>query len=175
MYGKSDRPDFQGLEGGDDHGVEILFFWDETKKMTGTVINLACPSQVVEGQRFVSADFWRPVREQLKSLLGEDLYVYAMVSAAGDQSPRDLVRRGRNEPIMRDTAGQQEMARRIVNAVRYAYERTNRSVSERFRHTRRIVCQEEVTDEEAPWRAAKSRGSQSCPRRGVPAKRVITA
>jgi len=168
MYGKSDRPDFQGLEGGDDHGVEILFFWDETKKMTGTVINLACPSQVVEGRLFVSADFWGPVREQLKSLLGEDLYVYAMVSAAGDQSPRDLVRRGRNEPSMRDTAGQQEMARRIVNAVRYAYD-TNQTeaVSDpEFRHhTEELVLPaRKVTDEEAAMACSEiARVSQSGP------------
>src|SRR4051812_15201998 len=28
MYGPTDRPDFRGIEGPEDHGVEVLFFWD---------------------------------------------------------------------------------------------------------------------------------------------------
>jgi hypothetical protein len=153
MYGKSARPDFAGLEGGNDHGVEILFFWDDRKNLTGTLVNVACPSQVVEGQCYVSADFWGPAREMLKEIYGKNLFVYAMTSAAGDQSPRDLVRRGRNEPNMRDIPGQQEMARRIVNAVRYAYE-TNQTepVSEPIvRHHAEILelPARKVTDEEA--------------------------
>ncbi len=136
MYGKSDRPDFQGLEGDNDHGLEILFFYDDEQTMTGTLINVACPSQVVEGQYFVSADFWGPAREQLKALYGEQVYVYAMLSAAGDQSPRDLVRRGRNEPSMREIPGLQEMARRLVNAVQIAHDTTKTPPVEdlEFRH-----------------------------------------
>jgi hypothetical protein len=130
MYGGSSRPDFIGVEGGNDHGIEILFLWDDEQNLTGTVINVACPSQVVESKRFVSADFWGPVREELRKLHSEDLYVYAMTGAAGDQSPRDLVRRSRNEPDMRDVPGQQEMARRIVNAVQYAYGAQTQPVSD---------------------------------------------
>ncbi len=168
MYGKSDQPDFLGLEGGHDHGVELLFFYDAHENLTGTLINVACPSQVVEGQRFVSADFWGPAREQLKAIYGENLYVYAMTSAAGDQSPRDLVRRGRNEPNMREIPGQQEMARRIVNAVCDAYQtsRTEPVSDPVFRHhaeelalPARIV----TGDEAAMARAELARVSQAEP------------
>ncbi len=120
MYGKTNDPKFRGLESGNDHSVELLCFRDGQQKLTGIAINVACPSQVVEGKLFVSADFWAPVREELKKLHSAELFVYPMLSAAGDQSPRDLVRRGRCEPDMRDEPGMREMGRRIVNAVQDA-------------------------------------------------------
>jgi hypothetical protein len=120
MYGKTNDPKFRGLESGNDHGVELLCFRDSQMKLTGIAINLACPSQVVEGKYFVSADFWAPVREELRKLHSTDLFGYPMLSAAGDQWPRDLARRGRGEPDMRDEPGMREMGRRIVNAVQDA-------------------------------------------------------
>jgi len=126
MYGTSDTEHFMGVEGTNDHGVEILFTWDAAGEMTGVMINLACPSQVVEGQYYVSADFWAAVRDNLREIFSGNPFVYPMVSAAGDQSPRDLVRRGRGEVNMRDDTGLEEMGRRISNAVEYAY-RTARS------------------------------------------------
>jgi len=126
MYGTSDTEHFVGVEGTNDHGVELLFTWDTVGKLTGIIVNLACPSQVVEGQYYVSADFWAAVRANLCAMFSEDLYVYPMTAAAGDQSPRDLVRRGRGEANMRDETGLEEMGRRISNAVEYAY-RTARS------------------------------------------------
>jgi hypothetical protein len=136
LYGKSDRPDFVGLEGGQDHGLELLFFWDPQEQLSGMVINIACPSQVVEGQLYVCSDFWGPVREELKARYGDQVSVYPMISAAGDQSPRDLVRRGRGEPDMRSEPGMREMAMRIVNGVTYALETAQSAKSKIpvFRH-----------------------------------------
>ncbi len=136
MYGKSDRADFVGLEGGHDHGLELLFLWDGQDRMTGVVINIACPSQVVEGQRYLSADYWGPVREHIQRIYGEQVSVYPMISAAGDQSPRDLTRRGRGEPDMRAEAGMREMARRIVNGVQYAHDtaQSPKTLNPVFRH-----------------------------------------
>lgn len=130
MYGKSDQPGFIGLEGGCDHGLELLFFWDKQKTLTGVVINIACPSQVVEGQQYLSADFWGPVREDIQREFGDHVFMYPMISAAGDQSPRDLVRRGRNEPNMHSEPGMREMGRRIINGVKYAYETAQSKVNE---------------------------------------------
>ena len=81
------------------------------------VVCVACPAQVVENQYYVSADFWAAARTQLRKKFHENLFVYPMTAAAGDQSPRDLVRRGRGEPNMRDESGLEEMGRRIANAV----------------------------------------------------------
>jgi len=33
MYGKTDRPEFRGIEGYEDHGIDVLCFWD-AEKMT---------------------------------------------------------------------------------------------------------------------------------------------
>ncbi|MFP4502152.1 MAG: hypothetical protein ACLFTT_14215 [Candidatus Hydrogenedentota bacterium] len=117
MYGNSNQPDFRGLEGGCDHGVELLYLWDAEGGLTGIVINVACPSQVVEGQLYVSADFWGALRKLVAERYGEGVHVYPMTGAAGDQSPRDLVRRGRGEPDMRKEEGMNEMARRIMHAI----------------------------------------------------------
>lgn len=160
MYGKTDRPDYIGPESGYDHGIEILFLWDEQAKPTGAVINLACPSQVVEGQLYVSADFWGPVRTMLKQRYGDSFVVYPMTSAAGDQSPRDLVRRGRNEPDMRSEPGMIEMASRIVRAVEGGYESARREQASDpvFRHhvEQLDLPARRVTDEEgAAARAEK--------------------
>ena len=119
MYGKTDAEHFLNVEGGHDHGVEMLFCWDEEGRHTGVVLNVACPSQVVESKLFVSADFWSSARKRLRSRYSEDLYVLPLTGAAGDQSPRDLVRRGRGEPDMHGEAGLEELGKRIADAVDY--------------------------------------------------------
>ena len=75
----------------------------------------------METQSYVSADFWAAARTELRKKFHENLFVYPMAGAAGDQSPRDLVRRGRGEPDMRDESGLEEMGRRIANAVEDAF------------------------------------------------------
>ncbi|NQT89022.1 hypothetical protein HQ560_19795 [bacterium] len=119
MYGKTDTPDLRSLEGYEDHGVDMLFFWDKSKALTAVAINVACPSQEVEGRRTVNADFWHDVREQLRAKYGNALNVVAWCAPAGDQSPH-LMYYKRAEERMRTLRGltrTQELARRIVAAV----------------------------------------------------------
>jgi len=119
MYGKTNRPDFSGIEGYEDHGLEMLFFWSEDKKLTGIVINVACPAQETEGLSEISADFWHDVRAQLHESVSEDLFVLPQCAAAGDLSPH-LVWRKRAEEVMRKRKGlsnRADIARRIVEAV----------------------------------------------------------
>jgi len=124
MYGQTDRPDFRGIEGSEDQGVEVLFFWDLDGKLLATAVNVACPSQEVEGRSAVNADFWHEVRESLRAKHGKDLLVLAWTGAAGDQSPH-LMYRKRAEERMRELRGLtrlQELARRIVSAWDEAHE-----------------------------------------------------
>ena len=124
MYGPTDRPDFRGIEGSEDQGVEVLFFWDREGKLIVTAVNVACPSQEVEGGSAVNADFWHDVRESLRSRHGKDLLVLGWTGAAGDQSPH-LMYRKRAEERMRALRGLtrlQELSRRIVSAWDEAYE-----------------------------------------------------
>jgi hypothetical protein len=130
MYGHTDQPGFRHLEGEEDHGVEVLFFWDRDRRLVATAINVACPSQEVENRSAVNADFWHEVREQLRARHGNDLLVLAWTGAAGDQSPH-LMYRQRAEERMRALRGLtrlQELARRVVLAWDEAYEGARREI-----------------------------------------------
>jgi hypothetical protein len=119
MYGKTNRPDFANLEGTEDHGVEMLFFWDQDKAPTGIVVNIACTAQETEGISEVSADFWHEVRLEIRRRLARDIFILPQCAAAGDNSPH-LLFRTRAEEIMRQRRGlssRQEIARRIASAV----------------------------------------------------------
>lgn len=124
MYGPTDRPDFRGIEGPEDQGVEVLFFWDGTGRLTATAVNVACPSQEVEGNSSIDADFWHEVRESLRAKYGKDLLVLAWTGAAGDQSPHLMYRKKAEERMrtLRKLNRLQELARRIVRAWEEAYE-----------------------------------------------------
>lgn len=92
MWGDANTATFTELEGGNDSGIELMFFYDANDKLTGVVVNVACPSQVVEHRSFISADYWGKVKILLREKYGEDLKVLGLCSPAGDQCPRDLIR-----------------------------------------------------------------------------------
>jgi hypothetical protein len=75
------RPDFSHVEGYEDHAVEMLFFWDADQKLTGMLLNVACPSQV--GRKAISADFWHPLRQGIEAKYGPNIHVFAQCAAAG--------------------------------------------------------------------------------------------
>ncbi len=119
MYGKTDRPDLSHVEGYEDHSVGLLFTYDADKKLTGVMINIACPAQVSEGGTVITADFWHETREELRKRLGESLYVMPQIAAAGDQSPHILVNKRAEERMQRLTGRnrRQQIAVRIADAV----------------------------------------------------------
>lgn len=92
MYGCTSRDDFLGIEGGEDSTVEMLFTYDAERQPSGAVVNIACPAQVMEATYAVSSDFTGQLRTLLKKRFGKDFQTLCQISAAGDQSPRDLVR-----------------------------------------------------------------------------------
>jgi hypothetical protein len=123
MYGSTNQPEFRGLEGPEDQGVEVLFFWDRNGQLIATAINVAAPAQEVEGRSAVNADFWHEIRQLLRARHGPDLLVLGWIGAAGDQSPRPMFRRAAEERMrqLRDLSRLQEIARRIVHAWEEAY------------------------------------------------------
>ncbi len=124
MYGPTNTAAFRGIEGYEDHGVEVLFFWDQDNKLIATAVNVACPAQEVESRKAVNADYWHEVRIQLRKQYGDDVKVLGWIGAAGDQSPH-LRYRKQAEDRMREAGKRtrmQEIARRIVRAVNDAYE-----------------------------------------------------
>lgn len=119
MYGNTNREDFSNIEGYEDHGVEMLFFWDGGEKLTGIIVNIACTAQETENLNEISADFWHDVRVEIRKRLSKEIFIFPQCAAAGDMSPHLLFRSGAEE-IMRKRRGlsrRQEIARRIVDAV----------------------------------------------------------
>ncbi len=123
MYGRTNSDDFRGIEGYEDHGVEVLFFAHEDGKLFATAINVACPSQEVESKSEVDADFWHPVRESLQKKYGKDLLVLGWTGASGDQSPHLMYRKAAEERMrkLRGLTRLEEIARRVVGAWEEAY------------------------------------------------------
>jgi hypothetical protein len=90
MYGETNISDFRMIEGYEDQSINSLFFWDGKKELIAVCINVASPAQVVETRSSVHADYWHPVRAQLRKEFGKDLCVVAWIGAAGDQTPRPM-------------------------------------------------------------------------------------
>ncbi len=119
MYGQTQQDSFSHIEGYEDHGVEMLFFWGKDRKLTGIVINLACPSQETEGLSVISADFWHDTRKEIRKRFTNNMHILAQCSPAGDISPHRMFRK-QAEDAMRERRGlswRQEIARRIADAV----------------------------------------------------------
>jgi hypothetical protein len=148
MYGKTNRDDFDCIEGYEDHSLDILFTWDNKKDLTGIIINIACPSQVTEGLDQISADYWHEVRVELRKKYGEQLFVLPQCSAAGDQSPHFLLY-AREEEVMRrrkSVSEREEIAHRIANAVDSEYHLADKEIQTQ------VTFQHVVRDLDVPAR-----------------------
>ena len=136
MWGDANTAVFEALEGGSDSGIELMYVFDAGGRLTGIVANLACPAQCVQHRLFVSPDFWGETKKLLREYFGEDLFLLALCSAAGDQCPVDLVRwvepesdvhdpnlkrnnppKRKADPSMFDLAGMRKAGKRIAREI----------------------------------------------------------
>lgn len=126
MYGQTSRDDFSHMEGFEDHGVDALFVYNKSKKLTGMILNIPCPSQCSEHDLYVTADYWHDTRLELKKRFGKKLFILAQCGAAGDQSPHIQVCRAADTRMMKlkglnvddyHMARRAEIAKRIADAV----------------------------------------------------------
>jgi hypothetical protein len=124
MYGATNVPEFRGIEGYEDHNLNVLFFWDLKDQLVATAVNVPCPSQEVEGLKVVHADFWDPVRRQLRERHGKDLHILAWTGAGGDQVPRPMYDKAADERMrrLRGLTRLEEVARRVVRGWEEAYQ-----------------------------------------------------
>ena len=90
MYGNTRKPAFSHYEAGADHTLNVMFTVDRSKKLTGMIINVPCPSQISEHFTKLSADYWNEVREAVAAEFGADVFVLPQCAAAGDLAPRIL-------------------------------------------------------------------------------------
>ena len=119
MYANTNRPSFSHVEGYEDHSLHVLATYDGERRLTGLVLNVACPSQVSESIYRISADFWHDARVELRERLGEDLFVLPQTAASGDQSPHVLVDKRAEARMQRITgrSRRQQIATRIADGV----------------------------------------------------------
>jgi len=131
MYGNTNDRAFSHIEGVSDHSVDVLFFWRDDRQLEGLAINVYCPAQEVESQRYLSADFWYDARKLLRERFGAELYVLPLTGAGGDQSPH-LLWNKKAEAAMRkrrNLSSREGIARRIVRAVEAAFDVARNDVS----------------------------------------------
>ncbi len=136
MWGDANTAVFTELEGGNDSGIELLYFFDCNGKLTGVVANLACPAQCVQHRHFISPDFWGEAKMLLRKHFGEDIFLLPLCSAAGDQCPVDLIRwvepesdvndpnltrnnppKRKADPSMFDISGMKKAGKRVANEI----------------------------------------------------------
>lgn len=119
MYGATDIPEFRGIEGGEDHGIEMVFFYDAAGKPLAAGVNVACPSQEVEGRSTMNADFWHDVREQVRGGPAKDLLLLGWPGACGDISPHRMYRKAAEDRMLklRGLTYTQEIGRRMAREV----------------------------------------------------------
>ncbi len=118
MYGATNTPQFDHIEGYEDHSVDVLCFYNAQRRLKAVAIALACPSQSVSGT-VLSADFWHDARELLRERHGKELCVLGFCAPAGDQAPNRLYRKEaeRRMDELRGLTQCQELGRRIAGAV----------------------------------------------------------
>lgn len=159
MWGDVNNANFVALEGGNDSGIELIYVFNKSKKLTGIVANIACPSQILEHRSFISSDYWGKAKEYLRKEFGDDIFLLAMGGAGGDQCPRDLVRwvqpespindpnikrpyviEHRADPSMFDISGCRLAGKRIANEIISVYEEiTELKTKAEFEHKAMII------------------------------------
>jgi hypothetical protein len=138
MYGRTNRPDFECVEGYEDHSFDAIFAWDAKGKLRGLLLDIPCPSQVDEGLEVISADYWHEVRLELKKRLGQDLTIVPLCGAGGDISPHFLLYAQQEAEMRkrRDVTERQEIAIRVADGVERALDCTPQPKKEAaFAHT----------------------------------------
>ena len=103
------------LKKGPDHSIDLLFFWRE-EDLDGVAITVYCPSQEVEGQRYLSADFWYDTRKLLRERFHAELHVLSLCGASGDQSPHVMWNKNaeRSRLLRAGRSSREEVAQRIA-------------------------------------------------------------
>lgn len=139
MYGNANKPEFQNIEGYEDHDINSLYFWDSKGKLVAMSIEVACPAQEFEHLYKVNADYWHPVREALKKRFGADLAVLGWIGASGDQSPHPIYRKASDARMLK-LAGKTRMddiAERVTRAAVSTFElvKNEKQGDIVFRHT----------------------------------------
>ena len=157
LYGDTQDPGFSHTEGASDDSLDTLFFW-RGGKLIGMVLTLYCPSQSMEGELYLSADFWHDARLALREKFSANLFVLPLTGASGDQSPHIQVGKAAEQGMLkrRQLEYRQEIGRRLVQSVS--------DVTELARKTARpeVIMQHRVEDVNLPvWKVSEQRFAEA--------------
>lgn len=110
---------FRHIEGNEDHRVQVLATYDTEGALTGLVVNVPCPSQDIEEEWSISADYWCETRRELRRRFGERLFILPQCSAAGELVPRPLLEKQAYQRMLRlkNRSSRAELARRLADAL----------------------------------------------------------
>ncbi|MCG3147116.1 MAG: hypothetical protein PCFJNLEI_00553 [Verrucomicrobiae bacterium] len=168
LYGATNRPDFRAIEGGEDHGLELLYFWNRDRQPLAAAVNIECPSQELEHNVKINADFWHDVRQSWR-----DGLVLGWPAACGDITSHRLYRKAAEDRMLqlRGLTYTGEISRRIVREVRDVAELTRREIhtSLTFTHlvadiplpVRMVTTQEVAAARQAIEALQQKKGDQS--------------
>lgn len=179
MYGSTNTYNFERLEGPSDDSVEMLYVYDQSRELKGLFLNVCCPAQTVENKLFASADYVGAFRRRLAEKLGRPVPAVVIIGAAGDLSPRDLVRSrpastpgnpnlsnpdpksrawNRGEANMRDFDGADELGRRLIACFEYDREKADANITyeTEYSHSFEYLPVKIRTVSEDEYRAAKA-------------------
>jgi hypothetical protein len=173
MYGVCSRDNFLRFEGSVDHTIDMLYTWDQNRALTGVLVDVPCPSQVMELHNFISADYWGYARSAIRDRLG-NVFVLSICGAAGDQNPLDLVRISKDNvkelQAWNAQAGEvfrnfdmceecEDIAERIAFAVERGCRKAQKNIETRpvFRHTVKDITLPIRNVSEADYKEADAR------------------
>lgn len=141
-YGATDDPSFSHVEGPEDPSLNVLATWKRDGRLAGLVVNVACPSQVDEGDSRLSADYWCDVRTELRRRFGPGLFVLPQCGAAGDQSPHEVLGKRAEERmrLLQGRSARQEIAVRIADGVAGILPAMEKEVAWGARFDHRVVA-----------------------------------
>jgi hypothetical protein len=171
MYGNTAEPGFSHIEGTSDHSIDVLSFWRDAEHLEGVAITVYCPSQEVEGEEYLSADFWYDTRKMLREKYHDKLQVLPLIGAGGDQSPHLLWNKQAELAALKrkGLSSREEIARRIVTAVEAVMEESRRNIQTELAFQHRTedvplpvwpVSDERFAEAQAVFEAGKEKTDQ---------------
>jgi len=112
---------FRHIEGGEDHSIQVMATYGSQGGLSGLLVNVPCPAQEREDEFVISADWWHETRNELRKRYGQgqDLFILAQCSAAGDLSPHLLMGQAAHDRMLtlKGRSPGEEIAWRIADAL----------------------------------------------------------
>ncbi|NLF39521.1 hypothetical protein GX586_08755 [bacterium] len=172
MYGNTNDPRFDCIEGYVDHSVNMLFTFDHDKRLTGAVINLPCPAQETEHMEEISADFWHDARAEIRKRHGGHVFLLPQCAPSGDLSPHLMYNKKAEQRMLtlKNRTSRQEIACRIASAfddtLGWAQKDIRRTaalkhVARTIALDRRLISDDEYRDAQADLAALGKAGAAS--------------